>query len=71
MILCCYAAVNDNGHFSKNKALGNIRALAQKQRHEQNTLYNPYRNISLNQCFGDSKTPVSEWLNVSGWREWE
>lgn len=71
MIMCCYEAVNENGHFSKQKAFINMRALIQKQKHDQNTLYNPYRNISLDQCFGDSKTPVSEWLNVTDWKEWE
>ena len=55
---------------AKYKALRRIEELTQKQRREQNTLYKR-NNISFNQCIGESKTPVSEWLNVSGWREWE
>ena len=35
-----------------------------------NELYNPYRSISLNQCFGDSKASASEWLNLTDWIEW-
>lgn len=48
-----------------------IRESFAEQRRENNTLYNPYRNISLNQHIGDSRSPVSEWLNISGWREWD
>ena len=71
MILCCFEAVNVNGHFSRTKAFNNIQALIKKQKQEQNKLYNPHRNISLDQCVGDSTTPVSEWFNLSDWREWD
>lgn len=70
IVLCCYEAMDETGHFSRAKTLSRIKDLTQKQRREQNTLYKR-NNISFNQCVGDSKTPVSEWLNVSGWREWE
>ena len=29
------------------------------------------RNISLNQCFGDIKTPAGEFLNLSNQEEWD
>lgn len=69
--VCCYESVAEKGRFSKALALQKVQTMTQKKKRDQNTLYNPYRNISLNQCIGDSKTPVSEWLNVTGWREWE
>ncbi len=48
-----------------------IEELIREKKRVDNHLYNPYRNISLNQCCGDSKTPASEWLNLSGKQEWE
>lgn len=43
-----------------------------KQRNQEtNKLYNPWRNISIDQCFGESGMPVSEWINLTGWREWD
>ena len=71
MILCCYEAYDERRRLSKSDAIINIRTLTRKQKRDRNTLYNPHRNISLNQCIGDSKTPVSDWLNLSEWREWD
>jgi hypothetical protein len=59
----------------KKKALSfaqeRIRSHFREEANKQRILYNPSRNISLNQCVGESKTPVSEWLNTTGWREWD
>lgn len=52
------------------KAIEAIRGCFAEQRRENNALYNPYRNISLNQCIGDSRSPVSDWLNTNDWQEW-
>ena len=71
LIQCCYETIGGNGRFSKRKASQIIHMMKEKQRRERYTLYNPYRNISLNQCIGESKTPVSEWLNITDWKEWE
>ena len=53
------------------RARERIREHFREENNKRRTLYNPARNISLNQCIGESKTPVSEWLNVTGWREWD
>lgn len=71
MILCCYEAIDERGRFSKRIASQSIAEITAKQQQEYYTLYNPHRNISLDQPLGDSRTPASEWLNVSDWREWE
>ena len=71
MIICCYEAWGDPKRNAASRAKSAIQELILKQRREYNALYNPYRNISFNQCIGDSKTPVSEWLNISDWREWD
>lgn len=47
-----------------------IQETVRQQHRVDNELYNPYRNISLNQCFGDSKASASEWLNLTDWIEW-
>ena len=70
LIVCCYEAVSESGRFSKTKARRNIESLSRKQKNEINKLYNPYRNVSLDQCFGESRTAASEWLSVSDWQEW-
>ena len=71
LIVCSYEAVSESGRFAKLMAQRNIESLSQKQKKEINKLYNPYRNISLDQCFGESRTVASEWLNVSAWKEWD
>ena len=42
-----------------------ISGAIKKKNDETRNLYNPYKNISIDQCIGDSKAPVSEWLNLS------
>ena len=41
-----------------------IDQFLKEQRKVQSILYNSRRNISLNQCIGESKTPVSDWLDL-------
>ena len=71
MISLCYATSSRSKFRFINKATKSIQQFFSERRQERNTLYNPYRNISLNQCIGDSNSPVSDWLNVSDWREWD
>ena len=47
-----------------------IQEMIKEQNRLNSKLYNPYRNISLNQCFGENKVPASEWLNLTDWSEW-
>ena len=30
-------------------------------------LYNPYRNLYMGQCYGDSKTPLIDWMDFSSY----
>ena len=62
------AAMGNKGIITRTQE--RIKAHIAAQNREITHLYNPYRNISLNQCFGESKTPVLEWLDLSGWQEW-
>ena len=69
MVACCCEAWSTKSKNSAANAAAKIDALFRKQRRDENTLYNRYRNISLNQCIGDSTRPVSDWLNVPDHRE--
>jgi len=69
MIVCCYEAISQKNIFSKSKATKNIKEMLKRRREEYYKLYNPHRNLSLNQCLGESTTPISEWMNLSKWLE--
>ena len=71
MVLICLEAMQKPNKKALAVARERIRYYFREESKKQRILYNPSRNISLNQCLGESKTPVSEWLNVTGWQEWE
>lgn len=41
-----------------------IRAELETRRQETQKLYNPFRNLCLDQCYGDSRTPLGAWLDL-------
>lgn len=71
MITCYFESIQNS---SKN-AITQTRKIITDKIKEQNRirsiLYNPYRNISLDHPLGNSNTPVSDWMNVSKWKEWD
>ena len=71
MILCCYEAWNIQKRKPAEHARAAIADGIKKRKCEASTLYNKRRNISLDQCFGESKTPAADFLNLTEWREWE
>ncbi len=71
MIVCCYEVMHERRSFSKALAVKKIEAMTIQRNRINHVLYNPYRNISLNQSIGESDVPVSEWMNLSDWREWD
>lgn len=48
-----------------------VQMMLKEHNRADNILYNPHRNISLNQCFGDSNAPAADWLNLTDWEEWQ
>ena len=72
MIACCCEAWNTKKRTSDATKLAKelIISILKKQATERFTLYHDKRNISLDQCIGDSRTPVSEWLLLDDWDEW-
>ena len=72
MIVCCYSIKEIyKGKKLVEYAYKSISEIIKKENKEVRYLYNPYKNISLDQCVGDSIKPVSDWLNVSTWSEWD
>ena len=69
MITCCLEAWANQRKNPATYAHEVISEYIKAQKRDLNTLYGK-RNISLDQCFGDSKTPAGEFLNLSDWREW-
>ena len=64
MVCVCY---EQNGRFLRNRITVTRQAIddiLREKRAEKYTLYSS-RNISFNQCIGNSKVPVSEWLDVT------
>ena len=64
MVCICY---EQNGRFLRNRITVTRQAIddiLREKRAEKYTLYSS-RNISFNQCIGNSKVPVSEWLDVT------
>lgn len=42
-----------------------VEAALFKQRQEAKKLYNPYRNLFLDKCYGESKRTLGEWMDFS------
>jgi ribosomal protein S3AE len=72
MIVCCYTVEKEHkgNNFSKY-VYSLISETIKKRNRETHHLYNPHRNISLDQYIGNSKHPVSDWLDLSNWDKWE
>ena len=72
MIVCCYTVQKEhNGNSFSKHIYDLISEMIKKRKRETQRLYNSYRNISLNQYIGDSKYPVSDWLDLSNWDKWK
>lgn len=49
----------------KGAAIKKINEYLYKKRQEEHRLYNPYRTLFLDKCYGDSKVPLGAWMNFS------
>lgn len=66
LILYCYEADTSRSRSQFfTRACHKIDAMLCKRRKETAKLYNPYRNLYLDKCYGESKTPLGEWMNFS------
>lgn len=46
-----------------------IEANLYKQKQEKCKLYNPYRKLYLDKCYGESKRPAVDWMDFSKYKE--
>ena len=63
LVLYCEKADHaaSGGRF-RDSAFRIVEAALREQRQEASKLYNPYRNLYLDKCYGESKTPLGEWM---------
>lgn len=63
LVLYCEEADHtaSGGRF-RDRAFRIVETALRKQRQEASKLYNPYRNLYLDKCYGESKTPLGEWM---------
>ncbi len=71
ILICLDQMTKAKGRAADQAMEKELMAFFKQRNRETNMLYNPRRNISMNQCLGDSDTPVSEWMNLTEWREWD
>ena len=50
----------------KKMAIKKIDEYLYKKRQEERKLYNPYKNLFLDKCYGDSEVPLGAWMNFLG-----
>lgn len=66
LVLYCEEADHSaSGGRFRDRALRIVETALRRQRQETNKLYNPYRNLYLDKCYGDSKIPLGEWMHFS------
>lgn len=68
VIHCKEAEAASRGTFLEQAYRTIDKALAE-QKQKVRKLYNPYRNLCLNKCYGESKTQLIEWMNFSKYEE--
>lgn len=46
-----------------------IYSTLEEQKRETYALYNPFKNLQLDQCYGNSQTPLGSWIDFSKYQE--
>ena len=63
VLYCMEADHTTSGENFHVRAFQIAEAALFRQRQEARKLYNPYRNLCLDKCYGESKTPLGEWIH--------
>lgn len=64
LVVCCAEAEASSGSTFQKRACQKIDALLCEHIREANKLYDPYRNLYLDKCYGESKTPLGAWIDL-------
>lgn len=65
LVLHCEEAKHLSGSKFLKQVCRTIEADLHEQMQKMRKLYNPYRNLCLDKCYGESKRPLSEWMDFS------
>ena len=65
LVLHCEEANHLSGNMFLKQVCGAIEADLHEQMQQVRKLYNPYHNLYLDKCYGESKSPLSEWMDFS------
>ena len=69
LVVHCEEAECLSGGTFLDRVCKRIDADLYEQAQKVRELYNPYRNLYLDQCYGDSKRPLGEWMDLSKYKE--
>lgn len=65
LVLHCEEAELSSGGTFLERACRKIDAELYEQVQKAYRLYNPHRNLYLDKCYGESKRPLSEWMDFT------
>lgn len=68
VIHCKEAELSSGGTFLERTCAA-IDADLYEKRQKAQKLYNPYRNLYPDKCYGESKRPLSDWMDFSKYLE--
>lgn len=51
------------------RAFQQIRATLEERERETSKLYNPFKNLYLDKCYGESLTPLGSWMDFSNYMD--
>ncbi len=67
LVLLCLEADQEKTTRRAFQAQANLKINAEleKRKRETQKFYNPFNNLYLDKCYGDSKAPLGTWMNFS------
>ena len=68
VVHCAEAKLATGGTFLE-RACKAIEADLCEQKQKMRKLYNPYRNLYLDKCYGEGNQPLVEWMDFSKYEE--
>lgn len=67
LVTLCIEAQHAGGRDFLTRVCKSIDAALYEHKMMKRILYNPYRNLYMDQCYGDSKTPLIDWMDFSSY----
>ena len=67
LVTLCIEAQHAGGRDFLTRVCKSIDAALYEHKMMKRILYNPYRNLYMGQSYGDSKTPLIDWMDFSSY----